>query len=101
MGELEDEVEALVDNRARMRVEIHDAHCQVGMLVWVCACVRACVYVLALSPQHLFLSVIRPRCSRVEYWLVNGGTRGGRNIRENSTTGRSGGEKRYWYNQNV
>lgn len=39
MAELEDEVDALVENRARMRVEIHDAHCQVRC-VYVCVCLR-------------------------------------------------------------
>lgn len=29
MEELEEEVEALMDSRAKMRVEIHEAHCQV------------------------------------------------------------------------
>ncbi len=36
MEEMEQEVEALMDSRAKMRVEIHDAHCQVGARMREC-----------------------------------------------------------------
>lgn len=35
--ELEEEMEELLDSRAKMRVEVHEAHCQVGTFLCISA----------------------------------------------------------------